>query len=151
MNASAVALTLLAVGATVLGLASVIGRPGLALGAVTFILFAVPLASAATPVEFLPEPWGAVGQWFPPGAGATLLRDLSYFPGADATFPWLVLGGVGDRGPAARARRAARSTAPRHPETRRPRRPPDPRGRPVLLLGDRAFCGWLGSAARIRA
>ena len=58
----------------------------------TFILFAVPLASAATPVEFLPEPWGAVGQWFPPGAGATLLRDLSYFPGADASFPWLVLG-----------------------------------------------------------
>ena len=68
------------------------GRPGLALGAVTFILFAVPLASAATPVEFLLEPWGAVGQWFPPGAGATLLRDLSYFPHADATFPWLVLG-----------------------------------------------------------
>ena len=92
VNASAAALTLLAVSATVLGLASVIGRPGLALGAVTFILFAVPLASAATPVEFLPEPWGAVGQWFPPGAGATLLRDLSYFPGADASFPWLVLG-----------------------------------------------------------
>ena len=91
VNASAVGLTLLAVGATVLGFASVIGRPGLALGAVTFILFAVPLASAATPVEFLPEPWGAVGQWFPPGAGATLLRDLSYFPGADASFPWLVL------------------------------------------------------------
>ena len=92
VNASAVSLTLLAVGATVLGLASVIGRPGLALGAVTIILFAVPRASAATPVEFLPEPWGAVGQWFPPGAGATLLRDLSYFPGADAGFPWLVLG-----------------------------------------------------------
>lgn len=92
VNASAVALTLLAVGATVLGLASLVGRPGLALGAVIFILFAVPLASAATPVEFLPEPWGAIGQWFPPGAGATLLRDLSYFPGADASFPWLVLG-----------------------------------------------------------
>jgi hypothetical protein len=91
LNASAIALALLAIGGTVLGLASLMGRPGLALGAVTFILFAVPLASAATPVEFLPEPWGAVGQWFPPGAGATLLRDLSYFPGADATFPWLVL------------------------------------------------------------
>ena len=52
----------------------------------TFILFAVPLASAATPVEFLLEPWGAVGQWFPPGAGATLLRELSYFPAADTAF-----------------------------------------------------------------
>jgi hypothetical protein len=92
VNASAVALTLLAVGATVLGLASLMGRAGLALGAVTMVLFAVPLASAATPVEFLPEPWGAVGQWFPPGAGATLLRDLSYFPAANASFPWLVLG-----------------------------------------------------------
>ena len=93
VNASAVALALLAIGGTMLGLASLIGRPGLALGAITFILFAVPLASAATPVEFLLEPWGAVGQWFPPGAGATLLRDLSYFPGADALFPWLVLAG----------------------------------------------------------
>ena len=93
LNASAVALALLAIGGTVLGFASVIGRPGIALGVVTFILFAVPLASAATPVEFLPEPWGAVGQWFPPGAGATLLRDLSYFPNADAMFPWLVLAG----------------------------------------------------------
>ncbi|MEO5921792.1 MAG: hypothetical protein ABIQ01_11690 [Pseudolysinimonas sp.] len=91
VNASAVSLALLAIGGTVLGLASLMGRPGLALGAVTFVLFAVPLASAATPVEFLAEPWGAVGQWFPPGAAATLLRDLSYFPGADVTFPWLVL------------------------------------------------------------
>jgi hypothetical protein len=92
-NAAAIALAMFAIGATVAGLASVIGRAGLALGAVTFVLFAVPLASAATPVEFLPTPWGAVGQWFPPGAAATLLRDLSYFPAADALFPWLVLAG----------------------------------------------------------
>jgi hypothetical protein len=93
VNAAAVALVLFAVGAALVGLASVIGRPGLAVGAVTMVLFAVPLASAATPVEFLPAPWGAIGQWFPPGAGATLLRDLSYFPAADALFPWLVLAG----------------------------------------------------------
>jgi hypothetical protein len=92
-NAGAIALAMFAIGATMVGLASLLGRPGLALGAVTFILFAVPLASAATPVEFLPAPWGAVGQWFPPGAGAALLRDLSYFPAADAVFPWLVLTG----------------------------------------------------------
>ena len=92
-NAGAIALAVFAIGAAVGGLASLIGRPGLAVGAVTFVLFAVPLASAATPVEFLPVPWGAVGQWFPPGVGATLLRDLSYFPAADAAFPWLVLAG----------------------------------------------------------
>jgi len=90
-NAAAIALAMFAIGTTVAGLAALIGRPGLALGAVTFVLFAVPLASAATPVEFLPAPWGAVGQWFPPGSAATLLRDLSYFPSADAVFPWLVL------------------------------------------------------------
>jgi hypothetical protein len=92
-NAAAIALAMFAIGATVSGLASVVGRPGLAIGAVTFVLFAVPLASAATPVEFLPQPWGAVGQWFPPGAAATLLRDLSYFPAADTVFPWLLLAG----------------------------------------------------------
>jgi hypothetical protein len=93
LNAAAIALAMFSIGVAVAGLAALLGRPGLALGAVTFVLFAVPLASAATPVEFLLEPWGAVGQWFPPGAGATLLRDLSYFPSADAGFPWLVLTG----------------------------------------------------------
>lgn len=93
VEASVIALAMFAIGATVAGLASLIGRPGLAVGAVTFVLFAVPLASAATPVEFLPAPWGAVGQWFPPGAGATLLRDVSYFPAAEVMFPWLVLAG----------------------------------------------------------
>lgn len=91
LNAAAIALALFAIAATVSGLGSLIGRPGLALGAVTFVLFAVPLASAAAPAEFLPEPWGAVGQAFPPGAATTLMRDLSYFPAADVLVPWLVL------------------------------------------------------------
>jgi hypothetical protein len=93
VNAAAMALALLGIGAAVAGLASILGRAGLAVGAILFVLFAIPLASAATPVEFLLAPWGAVGQWFPPGAGATLLRDLSYFPAADASMPWLVLTG----------------------------------------------------------
>jgi hypothetical protein len=93
LNASAIALAMFAIAGSVAGLAAVIGRPGLAIGAVTLVLFAVPLASAAAPVEFLPAPWGAVGQWFPPGAGANLLRDLSYFPDAAVAFPWLVLAG----------------------------------------------------------
>jgi len=56
------------------------------------LLFANPISAAAIPKEFIAEPWGEVGQWFPPGAAATLVRDLSYFPAADTTFPWLVLG-----------------------------------------------------------
>lgn len=43
------------------------------------------------PVEFLFSPWGTIGQWFPPGAGATLLKELSYFHDASTTFSWAVL------------------------------------------------------------
>jgi hypothetical protein len=93
LNATVLAAGLLAIGATIVGFAALVGRPGVAIGPVLFLLIANPISSAAQPVEFLPEPWGAVGQWFPPGAGATLLRDASYFPAADTTFPWLVLAG----------------------------------------------------------
>lgn len=91
LNAGVIAAGLLAIGAPIVGFAALIGRPGIALGPVIFLLIANPISSAAQPQEFLPEPWGDVGQWFPPGAGATLLRDASYFPAADTTFPWLVL------------------------------------------------------------
>jgi hypothetical protein len=91
LNAAVLATGLLAVGAPIVGFAALLGLPGIALGPVIFLLIANPISSAAQPVEFLAEPWGAVGQWFPPGAGATLLRDASYFPAADTTFPWLVL------------------------------------------------------------
>jgi len=93
LNAAVFALSLLAIGAPIVGFAALVGRAGIALGPILFLLIANPISSAATPVEFLPAPWGAIGQWFPPGAGATLLRDVSYFPAADATFPWLVLAG----------------------------------------------------------
>jgi hypothetical protein len=91
--AGAIALALAAIAATIAGLNAWLGYPGLALGAVLIMLIGNPLSGVAIPPEFIPEPWGAVGQWFPPGAGATLLRGLAYFPAADATFPWLVLAG----------------------------------------------------------
>ncbi|MBX3068829.1 MAG: hypothetical protein IT191_05065 [Microbacteriaceae bacterium] len=93
MNVSAISLAVFAIGGVVVGLGSLIGRGGLALGAVFFILFANPLAATAVPKEFIVAPWGEVGQWMPPGAAGTLLRDLSYFPNADALMPWLVLAG----------------------------------------------------------
>lgn len=92
MNAAAFSMTLLAIGAPIVGFASLVGRAGVAIGPILFLLIANPISGATTPKEFLPAPWGDVGQWFPPGAGATLIRDLSYFPAADLTFPWLVLG-----------------------------------------------------------
>ncbi|WP_353807281.1 ABC transporter permease [Agromyces sp. SYSU T00194] len=92
-NAGAIALTLLAVSAFITGMSALLGRAGLGLGALTILLVANPISSAAVPKEFLPAPWGEVGQWFPPGAGATLLRDVNYFPSADTAFPLLVLTG----------------------------------------------------------
>jgi hypothetical protein len=93
LNAGVLTVALLAIGAPIVGLATVFGRPGVAAGAALFVLGANPISSATQPVEFLVAPWGAVGQWFPPGAGATLVRDASYFPSADTAFPWLVLAG----------------------------------------------------------
>ncbi|GAA1510217.1 hypothetical protein BJ978_000078 [Agromyces terreus] len=91
-DAAALGLAVMAIAAPITGLVALIGRAGIAFGPVVFLLFSNPLSSAAAPKEFLLAPWGEVGQWFPPGAAATLLRDLSYFPDADASFPWLVLG-----------------------------------------------------------
>lgn len=93
LNALVFAGCLLAIAATIVGAVAVVGRGGVALGPVVFLLFANPIAGVSVPKEFLPSPWGEIGQWFPPGAGATLLRSVSYFPEASTLFPWLVLTG----------------------------------------------------------
>lgn len=90
-NAGAFGLTLLAMGATIVGFASVLGRIGVAVGPVLFMLIGNPISGAAFPKEFLPVPWGAIGQFLPPGAGISLLRDTSYFHDANPAFPILVL------------------------------------------------------------
>ncbi|MCU1578970.1 MAG: hypothetical protein JWP19_1174 [Rhodoglobus sp.] len=91
VNSAAIALALLSISGVIVGFVSLFGPAGVAVGPVVYLLIANPISSAAQPYQFLAEPWGAVGQWFPPGAAATLLRELSYFPKADTTFPWLVL------------------------------------------------------------
>jgi hypothetical protein len=91
LNSAAIALALAAIAAPITGLVAIFGRAGIALGPILILLFSNPISGAAIPKEFYPVPWGEVGQWFPPGASATLVRELSYFPAADTTFPWLVL------------------------------------------------------------
>lgn len=91
-EAAVIALALAAIAAPITGVVALIGRAGLAVGPIVMMLFANPISGAAMPREFLPGAWGQIGQWFPPGAAATLLRDVSYFPQADASFSWLVLG-----------------------------------------------------------
>ncbi|MCU1480269.1 MAG: hypothetical protein JWQ19_1055 [Subtercola sp.] len=93
INALAVMLAMAATSSFVVGANALLGRGGIAVGSALTMLIGNPLSSAAQPLQFTVAPWGAVGQWFVPGASATLIRDLSYFPDASTVFPWLVLAG----------------------------------------------------------
>ncbi|MEW2385123.1 hypothetical protein AB0873_23975 [Micromonospora sp. NPDC047707] len=92
-EAGAIGLFALAASATVAGLGAVLGRPGLALGAVLVFLVGNPLSAVSAAPELLPQPWGEVGQWLPVGAGGTLLRSVAFFDGAAAGRPLAVLAG----------------------------------------------------------
>lgn len=80
--AGAIALFVLAVSASILGLASLLGQAGIGVGAILILLIGNALAGAGAAPELLPQPWGDVGQWLPAGAGATLLRATAWFGGA---------------------------------------------------------------------
>jgi hypothetical protein len=90
-DAGVLALFALAISAAVAGLGAVAGKAGVALGAATFFLVGNALSSVASAPELLPQPWGAVGQFLPIGAGATLLRSVAYFDGhGSATAVWVL-------------------------------------------------------------
>jgi hypothetical protein len=91
VNAGVLGLTVLAVGATVAGLAALFGRAGAALGALLMVLVGNPLSGISSAPELLPQPAGALGQLLPPGAGGSLLRSTAFFDGAAATGPLAVL------------------------------------------------------------
>ncbi|WP_345801457.1 hypothetical protein AAIB33_18670 [Microbacterium sp. AZCO] len=93
LNAAAVGVGVTATSAFIVGLAALIGPAGIGVGAAITMLIANPISGAALPPQFLPEPWGVVGQWFAPGAASTLLRSVSYFPEASTIAQWLVLAG----------------------------------------------------------
>ena len=92
-NAAAIGLFSLAASATVAGLGSFRGYPGIGLGALLVFLVATPLSGVNAAPELLPQPWGEVGQWLPVGAGSSLLRSAAYFDWAGAARPAAVLAG----------------------------------------------------------
>jgi hypothetical protein len=57
-----------------------------------------PFSGVTSAPELLPAPVGTIGQWLPPGAGASLLRSTAYFGGHGAAghltvlLVWIVLG-----------------------------------------------------------
>jgi hypothetical protein len=88
-------LVTLAVSAAVTGLGSVIGRAGISLGALIVFLVGNALSGISSAPQFLPSPWGTVGQFLPPGAGGTLLRSVAAFHGYGATRSiWVLVGWV---------------------------------------------------------
>jgi hypothetical protein len=91
--ASAMGLFSLAAAGIVTGLAGALGRPGIGLGALLVFVLGNPLSAVAAAPELLPQPWGEVGQWLPPGAGGTLLRSVAFFDGAGAGAAVAVLTG----------------------------------------------------------
>ncbi len=90
-EAGTLGLSTLAVSAAVAGLAALFGTPGIGLGAFVMMLLGNPFSGASSAPEMLPEPVGVIGQWLPPGAGASLLRSVSFFDGAAAAGPALTL------------------------------------------------------------
>jgi hypothetical protein len=113
--AGADALLTLAIAAAVAGLTAVLGRAGMALGAVLLFLVGNPISAVSSAPELLPEPWGAIGQFLPPGAGATLLRSMAFFDGAGGTVPAVVLASWALAGLVLVALRGPRRTAPADP------------------------------------
>ncbi|MFI1359956.1 ABC transporter permease [Streptomyces sp. NPDC020898] len=90
-EASALGLTTLAVSGAVAGFAALLGSPGIGLGGLLIVLLGNPFSGASGAPQLLPEPVGTIGQWLPPGAGASLLRSVSFFDGAAALGPALTL------------------------------------------------------------
>ena len=89
--AGVVALAVAAIGATVTGLAALIGKPGIGLAAATMMLVANPWSGISSAPELLPDPAGLIGSLLPTGAAGSLLRSVAYFDGAGGAEPLLVL------------------------------------------------------------
>ena len=90
-NAGVIAMSIAAISLTLLGLEWLIGTAGLALGGAVMMLLGNPLSGMTSAPEMLPSGWGTLGQLLPPGAAGTALRSVSFFDGAGAARPLVVL------------------------------------------------------------
>ena len=94
------ALLLFAIGAGAAGLVALLGVSGLGLTAALIVFVGNPFSGVTSASEPLPDAARHLGQWLPPGAGASLLRDTAYFDGhgvgphLGVLISWAVLGCV---------------------------------------------------------
>lgn len=117
---AALSLTVFAMSSTTAGLVALVGAAGLGLSAMLMILVGNAFSGNTSAPQLLPTAVDHIGQWFPPGAAANLLRSTVYFNGNGASghlgvlIAWSVLGLsaiiVGHHAP---ARFAASATARR--------------------------------------
>ena len=89
--AGSIAFGIFAISSVVLGLGTLLGGAGIGIGALTMLLVANPLSGLANGPQWLPQPWGEIGQWLPVGATGWLVRSVAYFDGGGATGPVVVL------------------------------------------------------------
>ncbi|MGP5655892.1 ABC transporter permease [Candidatus Corynebacterium faecigallinarum] len=82
----------------VIGLQALFGYAGLGIGALITILIANPLSGLTAGPDWLPSPWGTIGQFLPIGAAGDATRSVAFFDGAAILQPilvmlgWVVLG-----------------------------------------------------------
>lgn len=79
-----------AVAATAMGLGTLFGVGGLAVGAMLMMLVGNPWGGLFVPTEFLGGFMGWLGSHMPTGSLIQLIRDLSFFPEASQSMYWWV-------------------------------------------------------------
>jgi hypothetical protein len=95
---AALSLTVFAMGTTTAGLVALIGAAGLGLSAALMIFVGNAFSGNTSAPQLLPTAVDRIGQWFPPGAAANLLRSTAYFNGNGASghlcvlIAWSVIG-----------------------------------------------------------
>jgi ABC-2 family transporter protein len=95
---ASLSLLLMAVSATTAGLIALIGAAGLGISAALMIFVGNAFSGVTSAPQLLPTAADRIGQWLPPGAGASLLRSTAYFHGHGAAshlgvlIGWSVLG-----------------------------------------------------------
>lgn len=95
---ASLSLMLMAVSATTAGLIALIGAAGLGISSALMIFVGNAFSGATSAPQLLPTAADRIGQWLPPGAGASLLRSTAYFDGHGAAshlgvlIGWSVLG-----------------------------------------------------------
>jgi len=89
--AAGLAAGVLATTIILLGLNALAGRIGLGIGVAVLVLLGAPLSGLSAVPEWLPSPWGDLGQLLPTGATATALRSMAFFDGHGSKSALLVM------------------------------------------------------------